>query len=229
MAITNSILNKFAKGTSKASTHNTLQNCVIYTRVSTKEQMENNMSLDWQKSKCEAFAKEKGFRIMESFGGTYESAKTDERKEFNRMMAFVKAHKKDKIAYIIVYSLDRFSRTGSSAIHISAELKKTGVNIISITQPIDTSSSSGTFQQNMYFMFSQFDNDMRRQKSVDGMREKLKRGEWLGNCPVGYSYDRNQKEQTIIINEQGQHIKQAFKMRARSCDYNEIIDYLKKA
>src|SRR5688572_6693343 len=82
---------------------------VIYTRVSSQEQ-ESNSSLPTQKKLCEEYAKRNGIVIKEYFGGKYESAKTDGRKEFKRMLSFVK---KDKdISSIIVYNYDRFSRTG---------------------------------------------------------------------------------------------------------------------
>ncbi len=223
------ILNLFAKGISLKKKSEMLLGAVVYTRVSSKEQMENNKSLEWQKLACDKFAQEKGYIIQGYFGGTYESAKSDERKEFNRMLKFVKAQKgANKISFIIVYSLDRFSRTGDSAIFISSELKKIGVNILSTTQFMDTDTHSGAFQQNIHFVFNKYDNDIRKQKSIDGMTAKLKRGEWLGNCPLGYSYSKIHKTQTIVINEDGQHIKQAFKMRASGCAYNEIIPYLKK-
>src|SRR4029453_383267 len=93
----------------KAAAHN----CVIYTRVSTKEQADNNMSLETQKKACEQYAAKQGYRTLGYFGGTYESAKTDERKQFNAMLSFVKKSK-EKIAHIIVYSVDRFSRSGEN-------------------------------------------------------------------------------------------------------------------
>jgi DNA invertase Pin-like site-specific DNA recombinase len=46
--------------------------------------------------------------VMEYFGGTFESAKSDERKEFQKMLTYVKRNK--EIDTIIVYSYDRFSR-----------------------------------------------------------------------------------------------------------------------
>jgi DNA invertase Pin-like site-specific DNA recombinase len=78
------IFNQFAKGqkVEKAKTGN----CVIYTRVSTKEQADNNMSLQTQRRYCDQFANKSAYNIMGYFGGTYESAKTDERKEFNTML-----------------------------------------------------------------------------------------------------------------------------------------------
>lgn len=75
----------FGKGRNKQTA--ATRNCVIYTRVSTKEQADNNMSLETQKKACEQYALKSGYQIMGCFGGTYESAKTDERKHFNSMLA----------------------------------------------------------------------------------------------------------------------------------------------
>ena len=221
-------LSQFAKGKQDATIQASIQNCVIYTRVSSKEQADTNQSLEWQKKYCDEYAIKHNLHVLGCFGGTYESAKSDERKEFNRMLKFVK-NSKQPIRYILVYSLDRFSRTGDSAIYISSELKKTGVNIMAVTQPIDTNSHAGALQQNIQFIFSKYDNDLRRQKSIDGMREKLLRGEWLGSVPTGYEYDRthHHKEQRIIINEKGQHIKQAFEWRALGYTYDIIVAKLK--
>ncbi|MBA3664689.1 MAG: recombinase family protein [Bacteroidetes bacterium] len=187
--------------------------------------MDTNQSLEWQKKYCDEYAIKNKLNIKGCFGGTYESAKSDERKEFNRMLKFVKAVKqnKEKIAYILVYSLDRFSRTGDSAIYIAGELKKVGVNILAVTQPIDTNSHAGALQQNIQFIFSKYDNDLRRQKTVDGMREKLRRGEWIGHAPKGYSFVKGAEKQTIIVNEQGELIRQAFEWRANGMTYDQIV------
>jgi DNA invertase Pin-like site-specific DNA recombinase/uncharacterized coiled-coil protein SlyX len=223
------LLKQFAKGHTNSKKDTSGLNCVIYTRVSSKEQADTNQSLEWQKKYCLNYAIKNNFKILGYFGGTYESAKSDERKEFSRMLKFVKSQK-EKVSYILVYSLDRFSRTGDSAIYIASELKKSGVNILAVTQPIDTNSHAGSLQQNIQFIFSKYDNDLRRQKTVDGMREKLLRGEWLGNVPTGYAYDKTHgtKEQKIVITEKGWFVKQAFEWRAEGRSYEEIVDKLEK-
>lgn len=217
----------FAKGKPQQDKKST-QNAVIYTRVSSKEQAENNMSLETQKKYCTEYGTKNNLHILGYFGGTYESAKTDERNEFNRMIKFVKSSK-EKISYILVYSLDRFSRSGENAIYISSQLKKEGITIVSVTQPMDVSSHTGTLQQNIHFIFSKYDNDLRMQKCVDGMREKLKRGEWLGVVPTGYSYDRTHggKEQKIIINEKGRLLQKAFQWRLEGNSNPKIVEKLK--
>lgn len=99
------ILEKFARG--KSAEIERTSNCVIYTRVSTKEQADNNMSLETQRKACDQFAIKNNLIVKGYFGGTYESAKNDERKEFNNMLSFVK-RSREKISTIIVYSVDRF-------------------------------------------------------------------------------------------------------------------------
>ncbi len=220
-------LKLFARGKENILVETGIQNCVIYTRVSSKEQMDNNQSLEWQKKYCDEYAVKQKLNVLGYFGGTYESAKSDERKEFNRMLKYVKSSKQ-KISGILVYSLDRFSRTGDSAIYISSGLKKMGVNVVAVTQPIDTNSHSGALQQNIQFIFSKYDNDLRRQKTIDGMKEKLLRGEWLGQCPTGYEYVEKGvgKGQQIIINEKGELLKLAFEWKLKGIPNTEIAKKL---
>ena len=219
---------KFAKK-NNSQTKAMTSNAIIYTRVSTKEQAETNLSLETQKRHCIECAKKKQLIVHEFFGGTYESAKTDERKEFQRMMEYVKKHK-NKISYIIVYSIDRFSRSGANSIFISEQLKKQGIHILSVTQEMETTTPSGKFQQSMYFMFSQLDNDMRRDKTVAGMREMLRQGYWATKAPIGYSHVVGvSRDKRIVINETGKLIGKAFKWKADENISNvEIVNRLNK-
>lgn len=73
--------------------------------------------------------KAKNIEVIEYFGGTYESAKSDERKQFQKMLTFVNRRK--DISYIIVYSYDRFSRTGANGAYISDQLKTRYRNVFS--------------------------------------------------------------------------------------------------
>ena len=211
----------FAKGHATDTSKQVRRNAVIYTRVSTKEQADTNQSLETQKKYCVQYALKQDLNVLGFFGGTYESAKTDERNEFNRMIRFVR-NQKEGVSVILVYSLDRFSRTGDNAIFISSELKKQGISIVSVTQPIDVSTHSGVLQQNIQFIFSKYDNDLRREKCIAGMKEKLLRGEWTGVAPSGYFYDRSSREQRIIPNEQGRLIARAFEWKVQGMANTEI-------
>ena len=212
------IFNQFGKGikTEKAKTGN----CVIYTRVSTKEQADNNMSLQTQRRYCEQFASKNAYTIMGYFGGTYESAQTDERKEFNNMLSFVKKSR-DKISYIVVYSVDRFSRSGANAIYIAQQLKQSGVVIFSVTQPTDTTTANGSLQQNIQFIFSEYDNQLRREKCVTGIKEALFRGEWCQGPPIGYQRGKVNDKRSWVVNDTGKLLRKAFMWKATEQVSNE--------
>jgi site-specific DNA recombinase len=212
------VFQQFGKGerTEKSKTGN----CVIYTRVSTKEQADNNMSLATQRKSCEQFALKNGCNILGYFGGTYESAKTDERKEFNNMLSFVKKSK-EKIFCIIVYSVDRFSRSGANAIYIAEQLRQQGISIASVTQPTDASTPNGSLQQNIQFIFSEYDNQLRREKCMNGVKEALLRGEWCHAAPMGYEQKKVNGKKTWVVSEQGQLLRKAFLWKATEKISNE--------
>lgn len=202
---------------------------VIYTRVSSKDQMDNGASLETQKVYCELLAKRKGIEIASYFGGTYESAKSDERKEFTKMLTFVKRRK--EISYIIVYSYERFSRTGANGAYISDQLKKQGIITLSATQDLDPWSSSGEFQQNMFYLWGQFDNNQRRDKCVTGMQSKVRKGYWIGATPFGYTNlnPGNGKTPNHVVNEEGKLLRKAFLWKAEhNMVHTEIAKKLKE-
>jgi len=212
--IENSIFNTFAKGTRLAQAKKGT-NCVIYTRVSTKEQADKNLSLDTQRKACNIYAERHGYTVLANFGGTYESAQTDERREFAAMLAFVKKSKA-RISYIIVYSLERFSRNDNS-IWLSGQLRKLGIEIVSVTQPIDTSSSSGQMQQKMLFLFGEFDNQLRKEKCVAGIKEMLFRGDWPTSPPLGYDSVNMNGKRKLVINQKGNCCARHFFGKQRKC------------
>lgn len=190
------------------------QNAVIYTRVSSASQ-EDNTSLETQKAECERYALRKGYNVVAYFGGTYESAKTDDRKEFNKMIQFVKRSK--NIAYIIVYSYERFSRSGISGAKIVQDLMMDqGIMTLAASQDLDPTTAAGQLQQNMLFIFGKMDNDMRRDKTTTGMRELIRKGYFPWNPPIGYTNLSKGKavEHNIVVNEQGKILRKAFEWKA---------------
>ncbi|GET24354.1 serine type site-specific recombinase [Prolixibacter sp. NT017] len=204
-------------------------NAVIYTRVSSADQ-EDNTSLASQKKHCEMYANRRGLNVVGYFGGTYESAKTDDRKEFNRMLTFVKRSK--NINYVIVYSYERFSRSGINGASIADDLlKQYGVITLATTQELDPTTPSGSFQQKILFLFGQMDNELRRDKVVTGMRELLMKGYWVWAAPRGYN-DLNKgraTERKLVVNEEGKILKKAFEWKAYNKFSNvEITRRLKK-
>ena len=199
---------------------------IIWTRVSTKEQAENNLSLDTQRKACIEYAEKHGIEIDRIMGDTNESAKTAG-KGFKEMIKYVSQNR--HINTILCYSYDRFSRTGYEAMGTKEYLKQQGINLISVTQPIDDGNASGEFMQSMMFLFSQFENNLRKDKCMAGMIACLENGDWYSQPPIGYSIDKSAaKKHTLYINETGKKLRQAFMWKATEEISNaEIVKRLK--
>jgi site-specific DNA recombinase len=199
---------------------------VAYTRVSGKEQ-EKNMSLPYQRQVIDEYAEREGLTITAYFGGKFESAQTDGRKEFQRMLAFLKAHK-GSVSQILVYATDRFSRTGGGAIKLAQELRDNyGVILNAISQPTDLTNPTGIFQQNIQFLFSHYDNTLRRQRVIAGMKFKFERGDWVVKPPQGYDTVKINGVRTIVINETGNKLRQAFQWKIEGIKNEEIVERLR--
>lgn len=224
-------LSAFQSFAPKSNTHTAQgKNAVIYTRVSDSSQKDNT-SLETQRQRCEDFARNNGYSVVEYFGGTHESAKTDDRKEFNRMLTYVKRNK--SVNYILVYSYERFSRTGADGMKIAQDLQKLyKVTTLSVSQGIDPSTITGEFQRNIMFLFGQLDNQMRTDKTVNGMRSLVEKGYTPYSIPRGYvNLNKGGKaiDQKIVLNEDGKLLRKAFIWKAekqmRNC---EIAQRLKE-
>ena len=219
----NSRLHAFAKG--KINRQRQSSTAVAYTRVSTKEQADNNQSLTTQSNHIHTYAKRHKIQIVQQFGGTYESARTDERKEFKQMMAYVKKH---NIGLILVYSFDRFSRSGANAVYITDQLKSNNVQVVSVTQPVDATTSAGELQQNIQFIFAQYDNQQRREKCMAGIRQMLSNGDWPTKPPMGYDTLKINGKRTIVINEKGKLLGRGLRKKLKTdLTLKELSEWLK--
>ncbi|MBP6730429.1 MAG: recombinase family protein [Chitinophagales bacterium] len=201
---------------------------VSYTRVSSKEQFETNGSIESQEKIVFRLGEQMKVPVLAKFGGTYESAKSEERKEFQRMLSFIDKSKQN-IRFILISDNDRFSRTGPNAIYLAEKLRAKGIQIIAASNPMDTSTSIGSFQQNIQFLFSHFDNQLRREKTIRGMMQKFEKGYYIGSLPIGYERQIVNDEKQIVINKTGEAIRKAFKWKAEAgLRTSEISSRLKK-
>jgi len=192
-----------------------------YTRVSSKEQ-ESNYSLQTQRESAEKFAKEKGFTIVKTFGGTYESGKDDfTRKEFGRLVDEVKKTKNKPYA-ILVYNMTRFSRSGGKSIAILNELiDRQNVHLIEIVSGISTDNPRSRNELNRRLLDAESDNIRKNEVSIPGMKAFLNAGNWLGRTPIGYDHlgpkttdhARYHHRQKIEINEDGKKLQQAWQWK----------------
>ena len=131
ISVTN--FNTFIKKKETQNSNN--KNVLLYTRVSSKDQAENNGSLETQLSGIKNYCGQKDYHIIGEYGGTYESAKGDfTRDEFMNLIENAK-NQNSKPFGIVVWIISRFSRTGASGISILYKLVEIQVNLEHLNYP----------------------------------------------------------------------------------------------
>jgi site-specific DNA recombinase len=173
---------------------------IAYTRVSTDRQARENLSLDGQEKQIRDYCKASGIELVDLFTDAGESAKTAERPELLKSLEFCR---KGEIDLYIVWKLDRFSRNTADHSSMRVLLSKMGVALRSVTEPIDE-SPTGNLMATILSGFSQFDNEVRGQRSAEGVKRRIEEGGWPHAAPLGYSNVRDVLGRpTIQINETG--------------------------
>ena len=97
-----------------------MENAVIYARFSSSKQQEQ--SIDGQLRYCREYAERYGYNIIGEYCDRAISGTTDQRPQFQKMIA---DSAKKKFQYILVWKLDRFSRDRYVSALYKYKLKKT--------------------------------------------------------------------------------------------------------
>ncbi len=155
--------------------------CVLYCRVSSYDQVEGT-SLESQERACREYAARQGWEVYETFIERGESAKTANRTELNKAIFVCK---REKVGFFVVYKLDRFARNQDDHVTVRALLRRQGTELRSVTEPID-SSPIGRAMEGILSVFAELDNNIRAERSRQGMLERVKQGVWVWPEPLGY-------------------------------------------
>lgn len=200
---------------------------VIYCRVSTQEQV-GNFSLPTQQKACVEYCARQGLAVDQILVEEGESAKTINRPVFKRLLDYCRGHR-DRIASVVVYSLNRFSRNNHDFHFVKAILAKDGVNLKSVTEPIDE-SPTGKLMEGILASFAQFDNDVRSERTKVGMTAALRAGRWTFQAPLGYTnVTENGCKSVQVDPERGHLIERAFSMAAEGVPLSCIASALAAA
>ena len=174
-----------------------MSKAIIYTRVSTEEQV-TNRSLATQRQACEEFCDRTGLEVYRVYSDEGESAKTAQRTALQAMIEFVaREAKKVGITTVVVYRVDRFSRNQLDHQTVRAILRSKGVGLKSVTEPFDE-SPSGNFMETMLAAVAQFDNEVRAARTRDGMMAALSAGRWLWQPPLGYAKSLSPEAPSLV-------------------------------
>lgn len=173
--------------------------CAIYTRKSTEEGLEQEFnSLDAQHEACAAYIlsqRHEGWVQVQARydDGGYSGGNVD-RPGLKQLMADVGAGKVD---VIVVYKVDRLTRSLADFAKIVEVLDAKGASFVSVTQAFNTTTSMGRLTLNVLLSFAQFEREVTGERIRDKIAASKARGMWMGG-PIPLGYDL--RERKLIIN-----------------------------
>src|ERR1700729_1927883 len=174
--------------------------CAIYTRKSSEEGLEQDFnSLDAQREAREAFIASQKREGWSPVGETYDdggfSGGTMERPAFRRLLTDVG---EGRIDVVVVYKVDRLTRSLSDFAKIVEVFDKREVSFVSVTQQFNTTSSMGRLTLNILLSFAQFEREVTGERIRDKIAASKQKGMWMGGLPsLGYDV----KERKLLVNE----------------------------
>ena len=174
--------------------------CAIYTRKSSDEGLEQEFnSLDAQREACEAYIDSQRHAGWIALPDMYDdgglSGGTMERPALQRLLADIKA---GKVQIIVVYKVDRLTRSLADFAKIVEVLDAHGASFVSVTQQFNTTTSMGRLTLNMLLSFAQFEREIAGERIRDKIAASKAKGMWMGgNVPLGYDV----KDRKLIVNE----------------------------
>ncbi len=162
----------------------------LYARVSTDIQLEG-YSIDAQKEFLLNYAKAKEFTEFEYYVDGGYSGKDLERPAIQRLIKDVKAH---KIDCVIVFKLDRISRSQKDTLYLIEEVfNKYNVGFVSMRENFDTTTPFGKAMVGILSIFAQLERETILERTRIGIQKRAENGYWKGGGknPFPYTYDKN--------------------------------------
>ncbi len=201
-------MNKRVKPPSKPKTIK----CAIYTRKSTEEGLEQDFNtLDAQREAGEAYIKSQLHEGWECLPDRYDdggfTGANMERPALRRLLADIES---GKVNCVVVYKVDRLSRSLLDFSRIMEVFDKHQVSFVSVTQAFNTASSMGRLVLNVLLSFAQFEREMISERTRDKMAAARRKGKWSGGTPIlGYNVENSK----LVINEaEARRVQEIFSM-----------------
>lgn len=168
-------------------------NAVIYARYSSDKQREESITA--QLRECRSYALKNGYTVINEYVDRAFSARTSKRPDFLRMIRDSAAH---TFQFVIVYQLDRFSRSRFDSAIYKGKLKKNGVHVISAKEYLPEGPERIWLESTLEAAAEYYSADLSR-KVLRGMEQNVIEHKWPGGTvPFGYMLDT---ERHLVVNE----------------------------
>ncbi len=195
---------------------------VCYIRVSTEEQSE--YSPDSQKKAILDYADAHGILLLPD--GCYADIGISGRKAGNRpafLEMLARAREKPRaFELVLVWKFSRFSRSRSDSIVYKQQLRKLGISVVSVTEPI-CSDPTAVLMEAMLEAMDEYYSLNLGEEVRRGMREKFRRGGVVTGAPFGYRVERGH---FVLCPKEAEAVRQMLVWRSEGCSYREIAERL---
>lgn len=196
-----------------------------YIRVSTSGQSDN-FSLDDQTNKIKAYCQTYDHELVNVFQDTFSGA-TLNREALTQLLEAIKDYDG-----IIVYKIDRLSRSAKDTLEIVETLRKAGKTLISISELIDISTPQGKLFLTMLSGVAEYEREIIKERVTNGRKAKKATGSYAGGQPkfgfkVKHEFSNDKLVKTLEVNEMEQNIIDLVKRHKRSGkSFNSIATWL---
>jgi site-specific DNA recombinase len=203
--------------------------CAIYTRVSTESGLDQDFnSLDAQYDAAQAYIRSQahaGWTLVRSRydDGGFSGGSTD-RPALQQLLADIKAH---RINVIVVYKVDRLTRSLADFAKLVELFDAHGVSFVSVTQQFNTTNSMGRLTLNVLLSFAQFEREVTSERIRDKIGASKRKGLWVGGVvPLGY---QAKDRKITVVEEEAKTVRQIFRRYLELGSLNLLLADLRTA
>ncbi|MCB9850826.1 MAG: recombinase family protein [Phycisphaerales bacterium] len=191
--------------------------CAVYTRKSTEEGLEQEYNtLDAQRDSAEAYVSSQKREGWVCHPDHYDdggfTGGNMERPALKRLLADIES---GKVNCVVVYKVDRLSRSLMDFARIMEVFDRHGVSFVSVTQHFNTATSMGRLILNVLLSFAQFERELNSERTRDKIAAARRKGKWSGGTPIlGFDIVRSPGNSKLVVNpgeaEQVRHIFETY-------------------
>jgi len=196
----------------------------LYIRVSTDAQREEGYSIDAQKEMLTAHCISRGIKSYRLYIDGGFTGSNIERPAVNDL---IKDVKDDLVSAVIVYKLDRLSRSQKDTLYLIEDVfnpHKTG--FVSLNENMDTSTPIGRAMLGIMSAFAQLERETIRERTRMGMKERVKSGLWMGGGRIPFGYDYDKESGILVPNRDALTVRKIYELYLQGYSPNKIAAIL---
>ena len=190
-----------------------MMNVICYKRVSTDEQADRGFSLQHQETMLIKYCEINNYNIIDIYTEDC-SGKSFDRPKWKEIMSYIKKNR-GKVDLILCNRWDRFSRNQYDSLTVIKELRKYGVTVNTVEQPLDIENPDNKILLSLYLSIPEVENDKISMRTTEGSWRARMEGCWTTKAPIGFENYRDDKKSTLRPNpSEAPLITEAFRMLA---------------